>query len=80
MTSSGTTSILFCNSTEKISYCLKIYKVELWKDFPLSKAEVDHKFFSFGYKSSNFRTNIKYKSNNKVKSPVKIHVGNEFDM
>ena len=71
---------MFHHKTEKITPCLKISDVELWECFPFAEAKVKHKLFSFGSKYSDLRTNGKYDSIKKVKSSVKIHIHDKFDM
>ena len=60
--------------------CLKSYKVELWKGVRFSEDKLNHKVLRFGSNYSKLRTHVKDNSNNKVKSVVKIHLCDDFDI
>ena len=72
--------VLFCNSKEKVSSFLKIFKVKLWVWFYFSETKRNNKVLYFGYNYSTLKTYGKYNSHKKAKWIFNAHVSDIFDI
>ena len=70
----------FIIQQKNFASCLKISKMEFWGLFSFSEKKWNHEVILFGYNSSKWRTNWKFKIQKNAKYVFNIHVSDNFDI